>query len=95
MQFSLFRRAIKRENRTTDQPAPQGGCPRLIDLPWSTGARLFSGAALMCYALRCRLCGDWVDELMSERWPGDDNRERSTCLSCDPKQKEKDDDLRE
>ena len=49
----------------------------------------------MCYALRCRLCGDWVDELMSERWPGDDNRERSSGLSCDPKQKEKDDYLRE
>ena len=50
---------------------------------------------MMFYALRCRLCGDWVDELMGERWPGEDNRERSTCLSCDPKQKEKDDDLRE
>ena len=46
----------------------------------------------MVYWLKCKECGELVDEFQIARWPGEDQREFSTCLTCLPKAESGEDD---
>ena len=67
--------------------------PRRVCTPFRVAARaLYLRATAVVYWMKCRSCGELVDEFQLDRWPGEAQRELSICLLCEPAVERDDDD---